>query len=116
MAKAKEKFNLTGLLNQRSMELAKAGAAEETKEAERQEGQQEAGENEIVMVDIEDLVPSKDNFYHVDADLKRSIELVGVLQPLLVNKPENGKYKVIAGHRRRLAVMALVQEGKESFR
>lgn len=59
---AKEKFNLTGLLNQRSMELAKAGAKEETKEA---------GENEIVMVDMEDLVPSKDNFYHVDADLKR---------------------------------------------
>lgn len=111
---AKAKFNLTELLNQRSME--QAGAAEETKEAGRQERKQEAGKDEIVMVDIEDLVPSKDNFYHVDADLKRSIELVGVLQPLLVNKPENGKYKVIAGHRRRLAVMALVQEGKESFR
>ena len=107
---AKAKFNLTELLNQRSME--QAGAAEETKKA----GQQEARENEIVMVGIEGLVPSKDNFYHVDADLKRSIELVGVLQPLLVNKPENGKYKVIAGHRRRLAAMELVQEGKESFR
>ena len=36
----KSKFNLTGLLNQRSMELAQeqAGAAEETKEAGRQEG------------------------------------------------------------------------------
>ncbi len=112
MAKAKERFNLAGLLNQRSMELAKAGAEEGTKEA----GQKEAAENKIVMVDIEDLVPSKDNFYHVDADLKRSIELAGVLQPLLVNKPENGKYKVLAGHRRRLAVMELVREGKESFR
>lgn len=112
----KNKFNLTALLNQRSMEQAQAGAAEETKEAGWQDGQQEAGKNEIVMVDIEDLVPSKDNFYHVDADLKRSIEIVGVLQPLLVNKPENGKYKVIAGHRRRLAVMELVKEGKESFR
>ena len=101
MAKEKERFNLAGLLNQRSMELAKAGAEEGTKEA----GQKEAAENKIVMVDIEYLVPSKDNFYHVDADLKRSIELAGVLQPLLVNKPENGKYKVLAGHRRRLAVM-----------
>lgn len=116
MAKTKSNFTLTNLLNQRSMELAKAGAAEEAKKAGQQGGRQEAGENEIVMVDIEDLVPSKDNFYHVDADLKRSIELVGVLQPLLVNKPENGKYKVIAGHRRRLAVMELVNEGKESFR
>lgn len=113
---AKSKFNLTGLLNQRSMELAQAGAAEEEKEAGQQEGRQEAGENEIVMVDIEDLVPSKDNFYHVDSDLKRSIELVGVLQPLLVNKPKNGKYKVMAGHRRRLAAMELVKEGKEKFR
>ena len=110
------KFNLTGLLNQRSMELTKAGAAEEVKKDGQQGGWQEVGENEIVMVDIEDLVPSKDNFYHVDADLKRSIELVGVLQPLLVNKPENGKYKVIAGHRRRQAVMELVSEGKENFR
>lgn len=116
MAKTKSNFTLTNLLNQRSMELAKAGAAEEAKKAGQQGGRQEAGENEIVMVDIEDLVPSKDNFYHVDADLKRSIELVGVLQPLLVNKPENGKYKVIAGHRRLLAVMELVNEGKESFR
>ena len=115
---AKSKFNLTGLLNQRSMELAQeqAGAAEETKEAGRQEGAAGSRENEIVMVDVEDLVPSKDNFYHVDGDLKRSIELVGVLQPLLVNKPENGKYKVMAGHRRRLAVMELVKEGKEKFR
>lgn len=113
MAKTKSNFTLTNLLSQRSMEQAKAGGA---KEARQQEGQQEAGENEIVMVDVEDLVPSKDNFYHVDSDLKRSIELVGVLQPLLVNKPENGKYKVIAGHRRRLAAMELVKEGKESFR
>lgn len=75
------KFNLTELLNQRSME--QAGAAEGTKEAGRQEGQRENGKDEIVMVDIEDLVPSKDNFYHVDADLKRSIELVGVFSPCL---------------------------------
>lgn len=108
------KFNLTELLNQRSME--QAGAAGETIKAGQQGGRQETGENEIVMVDVEDLVPSRDNFYHVDADLKRSVELVGVLQPLLVNRPENGKYRVIAGHRRRLAVMELVNEGKESFR
>lgn len=111
---SKAKFNLTELLNQRSIE--QAGAPEEVKEAGQQGRRQEAREHEVVMIGIEDLVPSKDNFYHVDAGLKRSMELVGVLQPLLVNKPENGKYKVIAGHRRRLAAMELVQEGKESFR
>ena len=50
-------------------------------------------------------------------DLKQSIELLGVLQPLLVtDKEEDGKRRIIAGHRRRLAVMQLVEEGKERFR
>lgn len=106
---AKNKFNLTDLLNQRSMEQVQAGEPKAGR-------QQEAGKDEIVMVDIEDLVPSKDNFYHVDAGLKQSIELVGCLQPLLVKKQGHGRYIVIAGHRRRLAAMELVKEGKESFR
>lgn len=119
MAKAKNKFNLMELLNQRSAGQAQEEMPDteaETQRAGRQQARQADAGNEIVMVDVEDLVPSKDNFYHVDADLKRSIEIAGVLQPLLVNRPENGKYKVIAGHRRRLAALELVQEGKESFR
>lgn len=105
MAKA-GKFNLTDLLNSRSKELEEAG---------KQEGKA-AGQQEIMNIDVHDLIPSKDNFYHVDDELKRSIELVGVLQPLLVSRPENGKYKVIAGHRRRLAVLSLLEEGKEEMR
>lgn len=42
---------------------------------------------------------------------------LGVLQPLLVtDEEEDGKRRIIAGHRRRLAVMQLVDEGKERFR
>ncbi len=49
--------------------------------------------------------------------MKQSIELLGVLQPLLVtDEEEDGKRRIIAGHRRRLAVMQLVDEGKERFR
>lgn len=69
--------------------------------------------------DIYDLIPSKGNFYSVEdvQDLKQSIELLGVLQPLLVTEEEeNGKRRIIAGHRRRLAVMQLVDEGKDRFR
>ena len=91
--------------------------------AEEENGQQEEGKAgqqdnapQIINIDVNDLIPSQDNFYHVDDELKRSIELVGVLQPLLVSKPENGKYKVIAGHRRRLAVLSLLEEGKEEMR
>ena len=108
-----KKFNLTELLNQRSKELE----AEEIG-AEREESgtAQAVDKEEIVMVDVYDLIPSKENFYRVDDELKRSIELFGILQPLLVKRPENGKYRVIAGHRRRLAVLALMDEGKEQRR
>lgn len=117
MAGAAKKFNLTELLNQRSKE---AGEQQKTE-------QQQAAGAEIVTpeegvsstADIYDLIPSKGNFYSVEdvQDLKQSIELLGVLQPLLVTEEEeDGKRRIIAGHRRRLAVMQLVDEGKERFR
>ncbi|MCM1579335.1 MAG: DUF3850 domain-containing protein [Ruminococcus sp.] len=113
MAGKAGKFNLTDLLNSRSKELEEAGSRQQE---ESRAGQQENAQQEIMNIDVEDLIPSQDNFYHVDDELKRSIELVGVLQPLLVSKPENGKYKIIAGHRRRLAVLSLLEEGKEEMR
>lgn len=113
-AKAGKKsgFNLMDLLNNRPTEL------EETEDGQQEEGRAGQQDNapQIINIDVNDLIPSQDNFYHVDDELKRSIELVGVLQPLLVSKPENGKYKVIAGHRRRLAVLSLLEEGKEEMR
>lgn len=115
MAGAAKKFNLTELLNQRS------------KEAGEQQKNRTAAGAEVVTseegvsstADIYDLIPSKGNFYSVEdvQDLKQSIELLGVLQPLLVtDEEEDGKRRIIAGHRRRLAVMQLVDEGKERFR
>ena len=117
MAKA-GKFNLTDLLNSRSKELEEVGAGkqEESAAGQQDNAPQQAEENAVMNIDVHDLVPSKDNFYHVDDELKRSIELVGILQPLLVSRPENGKYKVIAGHRRRLAALSLLEEGKEEMR
>lgn len=100
------KFDLHQLLNERS----KAAAAEHGQE-QQQEGMEQ------VTLDVYDLIPSKDNFYNVDeyADLKQSISLVGLLQPLLV-KREGNKYRIKAGHRRRLACMALADEGYTQFR
>lgn len=112
-----KKFNLAELLNQRSREMEQAEGQEQEQQETKIYGEQtEAEEGKLMMIDVYDLIPSKSNFYHVDDSLKRSIELVGVLQPLLVKKPENGKYRVIAGHRRRLAVLALMNEGKEERR
>lgn len=114
MAGAAKKFNLTELLNQRSKETAEATPqGEKTAEIATPE------EGVSSTADIYDLIPSKGNFYSVEdvQDLKQSIELLGVLQPLLVTEEEeNGKRRIIAGHRRRLAVMQLVDEGKDRFR
>ena len=97
-AKKKIDFNLDELLSRRSKEKIKEQNAETEQERTEENKQQE---NDVFMVDAYDMIPSKENFYHVDAALKRSIELVGILQPCIVKKPVNGKYDVIAGHRRR---------------
>lgn len=114
MAGTAKKFNLTELLNQRSKETTEATPqGEKTAEIATPE------EGVSSTADIYDLIPSKGNFYSVEdvQDLKQSIELLGVLQPLLVTEEEeDGKRRIIAGHRRRLAVMQLVDEGKERFR
>lgn len=100
------KFDLHQLLSERSKEAAEA--AQEPHQTENMEQ---------LTLDVYDLIPSKDNFYSTEnvEDLKQSISLVGVLQPLLV-KRDGDKYRVKAGHRRRLACMALADEGKEKFR
>lgn len=74
---------------------------------------------EIVYISARDLMPSSNdkNFYYVDPESKtkmaRSIELVGVQQPLVVKPADvKGKYDVLVGHTRRLAVMQLYEEGK----
>ncbi len=42
----------------------------------------------------------------VDEDLVTSIRSVGLLQPLLVKPADGGRYTIIAGHRRRAALVA----------
>ena len=111
-------FNLVEMLNRRSKEQLKGSGIEEERREEDGKAAmyQEPERQEVMMIDVEDLIPSQDNFYRVDDSLKRSVEIVGILQPLLVSGPENGKYRVIAGHRRRLAALSLVKEGNESRR
>lgn len=72
----------------------------------------------VELISVRRLVASEDNFYSVEdvADLKDSIEMMGVQQNLTVEPiPGTDTYKVIAGHRRRLATLKLLEEGKEQF-
>lgn len=103
---AKKAFNLTDLLNTRS---AKKEAQKPTTESQ--------DDMELLWIDMENLVPTADNFYRMDdiEGLKWSIRLLGILQPLLV-RPTGDKYEIHAGHRRALACQELVNEGDDRFR
>lgn len=75
---------------------------------------------ELVQADIDDLVSNDANFYAVDEnkleELKNSIALSGIMDPPTVTRTEDGKYRLISGHRRTAAVRALVAEGREDLR
>lgn len=75
-----------------------------------------------VKLSVHKLRPAagKENFYHMDdrevEETARTIELVGIQQYPVV-KPVEGtdEYEIIAGHKRRLAVLKLIAEGKTEY-
>lgn len=74
-------------------------------------------EQTIVYRDPCDLVPTQENFYNTKNidKLKASIKITGYLmQPILIENV-NGKDQVLAGHRRRLCCMELLEEGDTRF-
>lgn len=80
------------------------------KEAER--------EQKYLTISVHKLVPDKGNFYSTDGikELAASIAMFGMLQPIVVVPIEGtDTYKIKAGHRRRLAVLQLLGEGKNEF-
>lgn len=100
-------FNITSLQRNRGAVQAKSRADEL------------AGRAALKYIDIYDLVPSEDNFYSMTQieELASLIEISGgVKQPGLAVPLGGGKYRVIAGHRRRLASIFLVEQGKEQYR
>lgn len=108
-------FNLNSLLNTKT----KTAAEQETDSTQAAVVTDTEQGFEVVMIDVEDLMPSKDNFYSTEniEDLAVTIELSGGIEQNLVVKPEaHGKYELIAGHRRRLAALKLLSEGKEEYR
>lgn len=90
------------------------GAVQQKSKADEQ-----AGRGTLKYIDIGDLVPSENNFYSMSAieELASSIEIVGgVKQPGLAVPMGGGKYRLLAGHRRRLASLFLVEQGKMEYR
>jgi len=101
------RFNLNQILSDTSKAAAGGGSAKPRPSESRYE-----------KLSVFDLVPSEDNFYSMReiGELKAAIEIAGkVLQNLVVVPMGDGKYKVIAGHRRRLASIELVNDGKPEY-
>jgi len=71
----------------------------------------------VTNIDIDDLVPSEDNFYSLTniESLKENIEEFGLQQNLTVMRRPDKKYEIISGHRRHEACRLLVKEGKKKF-
>lgn len=98
-------FNLNDLLNDRTRKLSQ----KETNKSEF----------EIKFIDVAELKASKDNFYETNKieELANAIELAGGIKQNLIVKPQkDGTYELIAGHRRRLAILKLIEDGKEEYR
>lgn len=94
----REKFSALDMLSKRSL-------------PERKEKQA------IVYKDPRELVPTQENFYTTKniSKLKASIKITGYLmQPILIENVD-GKDKVLAGHRRRLCCIELIEEGDTRF-
>jgi len=79
-----------------------------------QDSIEEARKGKIVYLDLEDIRLNPENIWTANDEeirIKRqSIEEVGLLQPLLVKKTQNG-YLLNTGHKRYLAIEQITREG-----
>lgn len=79
----------------------------------KNKGQEGVSVERHIDIDVHDLVPNPNNFYamrNIDR-LKNLIRTTGKVEELTVKSVSMGKYMVVAGHRRRLAVLELLEEG-----
>jgi len=72
---------------------------------------------EIEYIKLDDLTPNEQNKYSMEniEDLAESILTAGLKQNLDVIRMNNGKCKIVTGHRRYAALKLLVSQGHEKF-
>ena len=76
----------------------------------------DTGKQAIQQIPLDKIDPNEENFFQVDdvQDLAESIEVNGILQPLLL--VQNGeRYRILAGHRRYKAASGLAASGHDKF-
>lgn len=77
----------------------------------------DTGREQIQYIQYSYLVPDQNNGYSMDGleDLARSIEIVGLQQPLRVRLLSDDSYGIISGHRRHAAIGRLIAQGSALF-
>ena len=80
---------------------------------------QGTGQEQLVFPALDHIEPDPRNFYSTVGidELAANIELIGLQQPLRVRPipDREGYYMIVSGHRRRLALLLLVKEGRAEF-
>ena len=78
----------------------------------------DTGREQIVYIPLDQIDEDPNNFYQLTdiPELADNISLCGLQQPIRVRQQENGRYKIVSGHRRRAALEMLVADGYEKFR
>ena len=73
---------------------------------------------QIELIPAELLDQDPNNFYSLEGieELAANIELLGLQQPILVRPSGNGRYIVISGHRRRAAILLIIDGGSDMFK
>ena len=70
------------------------------------------GREQIEYIRLELLDEDPNNFYQLSEipELAANIQLCGLQQPIRLRPSENGRYRVVSGHRRRAALQLLAQD------
>ncbi|MGN0619248.1 MAG: ParB/RepB/Spo0J family partition protein [Ruminiclostridium sp.] len=68
----------------------------------------------LKMIDIDLIEPNKNNFYEMSEieALADDIERQGLMTALVVSEQNGGKYELISGHRRLVALKSLIADGR----
>ncbi len=104
-------FSLDSIMNSQTLAQAKASRAKDT--------------HKVVYLNIDNILPNPVNDkvqYSMNGIelLSYSIENVGLMEPLLVtpmdkeDRSDNAKYMLISGHRRRLAILSVLERNPDS--
>lgn len=72
---------------------------------------------QIEYIQLDQIDSDPNNFYSLDGldALADNIATVGLQQPILVRKQDNGRYMIVSGHRRRAAVEILAKNDPEHW-